>query len=38
MKVIAEMKSDTEQTVKLEYLYKVGSDCELNSSRDSSMG
>ena len=25
------MKSDTEQTMRLEQLYKVGSECELNS-------
>ena len=30
-KAIAEMKCDVEQTMKLEYLYKVGSECELNS-------
>ena len=38
MKAIAEMKSDIEQTVKLEWLYKVGSECELNSWPDSSVG
>ena len=37
MKAIAEMKSDTEQTMKLEYLYKVGSECELNAWSDSSV-
>ena len=26
---IAKMKSDTEQTMKLEYRYKVGSECKL---------
>ena len=30
-KAIAEMKSDTEQMMKLEQLYKGGSECELNS-------
>ena len=30
-KVLAEMKSDSEQTMKLEWLYKVGSEWELNS-------
>ena len=30
-KAIAEMEPDTEQMMKLEYLYKVGSECELNS-------
>ena len=34
----AEMKSDTEQTIKLEWLYKVGSECKLNSWPDSSVG
>ena len=29
-KVLAEMKSDSEQTMKLEWLYKVGSEWELN--------
>ena len=38
MKAIADMKCDTEQTMKLEWLYKVGSDCELNSWPDSSVG
>ena len=37
MKAIAEMKSDTEQTMKLEWLYKVGSECKLNSWLDSSV-
>ena len=26
----AERKCDTEQTIKLEWLYKAGSECELN--------
>ena len=26
---IAKMKSDTEQTMKVEYRYKVGSECKL---------
>ena len=30
MKSIAEMKVDTEQTMKLEELYKVSSECKLN--------
>ena len=34
---IVEMKLDTEQTMKLEYLYKVGSECNLNSWPDSSV-
>ena len=38
MKVRAEMKLDTEQTMKLVWLYKVGSECELNSWPDSSVG
>ena len=38
MKAITEMKLDTEQTMKLEYLYKVGSECEFNSWPDSSVG
>ena len=29
---------NTEQKMKLEQLYKVGSDCELNSWPDSSVG
>ena len=33
-----EMKRDIEQTMKLEYLYKVGSESELNSWPDSSVG
>ena len=36
-KAIAEMKLDTEQMMKLEWLYKVGSECELNSWPDSSV-
>ena len=35
---IAEMKSDTEQTMKLKWLYRVDSQCELNSWPDSSVG
>ena len=38
MKAIAEMKLDIEQTMTLEELYKVGSECELNSWPDSSVG
>ena len=38
MKPIAEMKLDTEQTIKLEWLYKVGCECELNSWPDSLVG
>ena len=37
-KAIAEMKCDAEQTMKLEWLYKFGSECELNSWPDSSVG
>ena len=37
-KAIAEMKSDNEQTMKPEQLYKVGSECKLNSWPDSSVG
>ena len=33
-----EMKLDTEQTMKLEQLDKVDSECELNSDPDSSVG
>ena len=29
-KEIAELKCDTEETIKLESLYKIGSECELN--------
>ena len=32
------MKCGTEQTIKLEQLYKVGSECELNSWPDNSVG
>ena len=35
MKAIAQMRSDTGQTMKLEWLYKVGPECELNSIRAS---
>ena len=35
---IAEMKCDTEQTMNWEWLYKVGSECELISWPDSSAG
>ena len=38
MKAIGEMKPDAEQTIKLEYQYKVGSECKLNSWPDSSVG
>ena len=38
MKAIAEMKPDAEQTMKLEYLYNAGSECELSSWPDSSVG
>ena len=37
-KAIAQMKGDTEQTMKYEYLYKVGSDSQFNSWSDSSVG
>ena len=30
MKAIAKMKLDIEETMKLEKLYKVGSECKLN--------
>ena len=33
---MAEMKSDTEQMMKLEWLYKVDSECKLNSWPDRS--
>ena len=36
-KAIAEMKCESEQTMKLEELYKVGSESELNSWPDSSV-
>ena len=32
------MKCDTEQTMNLEWLNKVDTECELNSLPDSSMG
>ena len=32
-----EMKCDIEQTMKLEWLYKAGSECELSSWPDSSV-
>ena len=38
MKAIFEIKSETEQNMKMEWLYKVGSECELNSCLDSSVG
>ena len=38
IKVIVEMKLDTKQMTKLEYLYKFGSECELNAWSDSSVG
>ena len=38
MKVMTEMKLDTERTMKSEWLYKVGSEFELNSWPDSSVG
>ena len=40
-KAVAKMKPDTEQMMKLEWLYKTGSECELpdsNSWSDSSVG
>ena len=37
-KAMAEMEPNTEQTMKLEWLYKVGSECELNSWPNSSVG
>ena len=37
-KTVAEMKPDTEQTMKLEWSYKVRSECELNAWPDSSAG
>ena len=36
-KAIFEMKCDTEETMKLELLYKVSYECELNSWPDSSV-
>ena len=38
IKTIAEMKLDTEQTMKLDKLFKVGSESELSSWPDSSVG
>ena len=38
MKVEAEIKFDTEQTIKLDWLYKNGSECELNPWLESSVG
>ena len=38
MKAIANMKLDTEETIKLEWVHKVDSECELNSWPDSSVG
>ena len=38
MKAIAEMKLDTEQMIKLEQFYKVGSECNLNSWPDRLVG
>ena len=35
---MAEMEPDTEQTLELEWLYKVGSECELNSWPNNSVG
>ena len=35
---MTEMNCDTEQTMKLEKLYTIGSECELNSWPDSSVG
>ena len=32
------MEYDTEQKMKLEWLYKVDPDCELNSRPDNSVG
>ena len=37
-KAIAETNPDAEQPIKLEWLYKVYSDCKLNSWPDSSVG
>ena len=36
MKAMAKVKLDTEQTIKLQWLYKVGPESELNSWPDSS--
>ena len=38
MRAIAEMKLDTEQTMKLEQLCKVGSEWKLNSWPDNLVG
>ena len=38
MKAIARMKLDIEETMKLEKLYKVGSECKLNLWLDMSIG
>ena len=38
MNATAEIKPDTEQMMDLEWLYKVGSECELDSWPDSSVG
>ena len=38
MKAIAEMKLDTDQTVKLKQLHKVGSEWKLNSWPDNLVG
>ena len=38
MEETAEMKPDTEQTMKLEQLCKVGSECDWNSWPDNSVG
>ena len=37
-KTMAEIKSRNEETIKLEWLYKVATKCELNSRPDSSVG
>ena len=37
MKAIVKVKLETEQMAKIQYLYKVGSDSEMNSWRDSSV-
>ena len=37
-KALTEMKRETEQTMKLEWPYKIGSECELNSCPDSLVG
>ena len=38
MNVTAGMRPDTEQTMKVEQLYKVGSECEFNSWPNNSVG